>query len=169
MNYCLNTMASFQSGTLRGIVTTDVMARGLDISDVTHVINFEFTEIPEQYIHRIGRTGRADKFGTALSFISPSEADIQVQAELLMNTEIEFLSLPSAVEVSVRLLEFEKDVKKVKMLMKRVKKEGGEAFHEKSTKNKKVNLGGPAKTKPRKTASRNRGVERTRDAKKKKK
>ena len=168
-NYRLNTMASFQAGDLRGIVTTDVMARGLDISDVTHVINFEFTEIPEQYIHRIGRTGRADKTGTALSFIAPQEADILVQAELLMNTEIEFLPLPSEVEIVNRLLEFEKDVKKVKMLMKRVKKEGGEAFHEKSTKNKKVNLGGPAKTKPRKTASRNRGVERTRDAKKKKK
>ncbi|MBC7494126.1 MAG: DEAD/DEAH box helicase, partial [Flavobacterium sp.] len=89
-NYRLNTMASFQAGDLRGIVTTDVMARGLDISDVTHVINFEFTEIPEQYIHRIGRTGRADKTGTALSFIAPQEADILVQAELLMNTEIEF-------------------------------------------------------------------------------
>ena len=167
-NYRLNTMASFQAGELRGIITTDVMARGLDISDVTHVINFEFCEIPEQYIHRIGRTGRADKFGTAISFISPKEADIMVEAELLMNTEIEFLSFPKEVEQENRLLEFEKDVKKVKQLLKRVKKEGGDAFHEKSTKNKKVNLGGPAKTKPRKTASRNRGVERTRDAKKKK-
>ena len=167
-NYRLNTMASFQQGELRGIITTDVMARGLDISDVTHVINFEFTDIPEQYIHRIGRTGRADKSGKAISFISPKEADIQIEAELLMEKEIEFLALPKEVEVSIRLLEFEKDFKKVKMLMKPVKKDGGEAFHEKSTKNKKVNLGGPAKTKPRKTTSRNRGVERTRDAKKKK-
>ena len=64
-NYRLNTMASFQAGEIRGIITTDVMARGLDISDVTHVINFEFTDIPEQYIHRIGRTGRADDVGAA--------------------------------------------------------------------------------------------------------
>jgi ATP-dependent RNA helicase RhlE len=71
--------------------------------------------------------------------------------------------------IAERLLEFEKDRKKVKQLMKKPKFEGGAAFHEKSTKNKKVNLGGPAKTKPRKTESRNRGVERTRDAKKKKK
>lgn len=168
-NYRLNTMASFQAGELRGIITTDVMARGLDISDVTHVINFEFTEVPEQYIHRIGRTGRADKSGTAISFISKSEEDIQVQAEILMEKEIDFLDFPEGVEVEVRLLEFEKDRKKVKQLMKRVKKDGGEAFHEKSDKNKQVNLGGPGKTKPRKTASRNRGVERTRDAKKKKK
>lgn len=167
-NYRLNTMASFQAGELRGIVTTDVMARGLDISDVTHVINFEFTEIPEQYIHRIGRTGRADKSGTAISFISPSEEEIQIEAEVLMEKEIIFLDFPEGVEVAVRLLEFEKDKKKVKQLLKRVKKEGGEAFHEKSKKNQKVNLGGPAKTKPRKTESRNRGIERKRDAKKKK-
>jgi ATP-dependent RNA helicase RhlE len=168
-NYRLNTMASFQAGELRGIITTDVMARGLDISDVTHVINFEFTDIPEQYVHRIGRTGRADKSGTAISFISPSEEEIQIEAEILMEKEIEFLDFPENVEMEVRLLEFEKDRKKVKQLMKRVKKDGGEAFHEKSAKNKQVNLGGPGKTKPRKTASRNRGVERARDAKKKKK
>lgn len=168
-NYRLNTMATFQAGELRGIITTDVMARGLDISDVTHVINFEFTDIPEQYVHRIGRTGRADKSGTAISFISPSEEEIQIEAEILMEKEIEFLDFPEEVEMEVRLLEFEKDRKKVKQLMKRVKKDGGEAFHEKSAKNKQVNLGGPGKTKPRKTASRNRGVERARDAKKKKK
>ncbi len=46
------------------------MARGLDISDISHVINFEIPDIPEQYIHRIGRTGRADKDGIALSFIT---------------------------------------------------------------------------------------------------
>jgi ATP-dependent RNA helicase RhlE len=168
-NYRLNTMAAFQAGELRGIVTTDVMARGLDISDVTHVLNFEFTDIPEQYIHRIGRTGRADKSGVAISFISPKEEEIQLEAEVLMEKEIPFLPIPEGVEIAIRLLEFEKDFKKVKQLLKRVKKEGGEAFHEKSDKNKQVNLGGPAKTKPRKTASRNRGVERKRDAKRKKK
>jgi ATP-dependent RNA helicase RhlE len=168
-NYRLNTMAAFQAGELRGIITTDVMARGLDISDITHVINFEFTEIPEQYIHRIGRTGRADKSGIAISFISPKEEEIQIQAEILMEKEIEFLELPDTVEIAERLLEFEKDRKKVKQLLKKPKIEGGAAFHEKSKKNQKVNLGGPGKTKPRKTESRNRGVERKRDAKRKKK
>lgn len=168
-NYRLNTMAAFQAGELRGIVTTDVMARGLDISDVTHVINFEFTDIPEQYIHRIGRTGRADKSGIAISFISPKEEEIQIEAEILMEKEIQFLDFPEEVELAERLLEFEKDKKKVKQLLKRVKQEGGAAFHEKAKKNQKVNLGGPSKTKPRKTESRNRGVERKRDAKKKKK
>jgi ATP-dependent RNA helicase RhlE len=167
-NYRLNTMASFQAGEIRGIVTTDVMARGLDISDITHVINMEFPEVPEQYVHRIGRTGRADKTGTALSFVSPREEEIQIEAEILMEKEIQFLALPN-IEIEEKILEFEKEKRKMKVLLKRPKKEGGEAFHEKKDKNKKVNLGGPGKRTPRKTESRNRGVEKKRDAKRKKK
>ena len=169
-NYRLNTMKAFQEGVLRGIITTDVMARGLDISDITHVINIEFPEIPEQYIHRIGRTGRADKSGIAISFISPKEEEIQIEAELLMNKEIIFKNLPDSLVISERLLEFEKDKKKqMKFLMKRPKLEGGAAFHEKSEKNKKVNLGGPGKRNPRKTKPTNRAVEKKRAEKRKKK
>ena len=87
-NYRLNTMASFQAGELRGLVTTDIMARGLDISDITHVINLQFTEAPEKYMHRIGRTGRADKTGIAISLVSPSEVESKIEVELLMDTEI---------------------------------------------------------------------------------
>ena len=168
-NYRLNTMASFQAGEIRGIITTDVMARGLDISDITHVINIEFTEVEERYIHRIGRTGRADKTGIAISFVAPHEDDIFIQAEILMEKEIKILEIPAHVEIAARLLEFEKDKKKIKFLLKKVKKEGGEAFHEKSDKNKQVNLGGPGKTKPRKTKPTNRGVEKKRAAKRKNK
>ncbi|ESU25113.1 putative ATP-dependent RNA helicase [Flavobacterium enshiense DK69] len=168
-NYRLNTMATFQAGEIRGIVTTDIMARGLDISDITHVINMQFSEVPEQYIHRIGRTGRADKDGVAISLISPSEEEFQMEAELLMEKELEILPIPEEVTIEEKRLEFEKDKKKVKFLMKKVKLEGGAAFHEKSEKNKKVNLGGPGKTKPRKTAPRNRAVEKKRAQKRKKK
>lgn len=167
-NYRLTTMANFQSGALRGIITTDVMARGLDISDITHVINMEFPELPEQYIHRIGRTGRADKEGIAISFIAPHEEEIHVEAEVLMEKELEILTIPEDVKIEERLLEFEKDRKKTKFLLKRVKLDGGGAFHDKKEKNKKVNLGGPGRTKPRKTEPRNRGVEAKRAAKKKK-
>ncbi len=165
-NYRLNTMASFQQGSLRGIVTTDVMARGLDISNITHVINLEFPEIPEQYIHRIGRTGRADKNGIAISLITPREEEIQIEAEILMEKEIQFLDLPN-IEISEKLLEFEKDKRKIKILLKRPKKEGGEAFHEKKDKNKKVNLGGPGKRSPKKTEPRNRGALKAKAKKKK--
>jgi ATP-dependent RNA helicase RhlE len=168
-NYRLQTMATFQEGVLRGLITTDVMARGLDISNITHVINFEAPEMPEQYIHRIGRTGRADASGIAISFIAPREEDIKIGAELLMNKEITLLNLPTAVEISALLIGPEKEKEKVKFLMKKVKLEGGASFHEKSKKNKKVNLGGPSKTKKKTSSSVNRNILKTRDAKKKKK
>ena len=167
-NYRLQTMASFQNGDLRGLITTDVMARGLDISDITHVFNLQFPEVPEQYIHRIGRTGRADKEGIAISFVAPYEEEKQLAVEELMNQEIEFVPFPEQVTVEEKKLEFEKDKKRFKTIGKKINvEEKGAAFHEKKDKNKKVNLGGPGKTKPRKTAPRNRGVEAKRDAKKK--
>ncbi|MGL2966190.1 DEAD/DEAH box helicase [Flavobacterium sp. XGLA_31] len=169
-NYRLQTMAAFQAGAIRGIVTTDVMARGLDISDISHVINVEFPEIPEQYIHRIGRTGRADKSGVAISLISPREEEIMIEAEVLMEKEIRFAPLPDTVVIAERLLEFEKDKKKqMKFLLKKPKLEGGASFHEKKEKNKKVNLGGPSKTKKKTGTSVNRNILKNRAAKKKKK
>jgi len=169
-NYRLQTMANFQAGNIRGIVTTDVMARGLDISDITHVINVEFPEIPEQYIHRIGRTGRADKSGIAISLISPREEEIMIEAEMLMEKELEFIDMPSDVTIAERLLEFEKDKKKkMKFLLKKPKLEGGASFHEKKEKNKKVNLGGPSKTKKKTGTSVNRNILKNRAAKRKKK
>jgi ATP-dependent RNA helicase RhlE len=169
-NYRLQTMTSFRESEIRGIVTTDVMARGLDISDISHVINVEFPEIPEQYIHRIGRTGRADKSGIAISLISPREEEIMIEAEVLMEKEIEFIEMPEGVEIAERLLEFEKDKKKkMKFLMKKPKLEGGASFHEKIAKNKKVNLGGPSKTKKKTSSSVNRNILKARAAKKKKK
>ena len=168
-NYRLQTMAAFQAGEIRGIVTTDVMARGLDISDISHVINVEFTSIPEQYIHRIGRTGRADKSGIAISLISPHEQEIQIETELLMNKEIQILEMPTSIEVVNRLLEFEKDKKKLKIILKTNKLEGGASFHEKAKKNKKINLGGPSKTKKKTSSSVNRNILKNRAAKKKNK
>jgi len=168
-NYRLLTMASFQEGELRGLITSDVMARGLDISNITHVINFEMAEIPEQYIHRIGRTGRADASGTAISFIAPREEDIKVAAELLMNLEIPIVALPAAIEISTQLIGPEKEKQKVKFLMKKVKLDGQGNTHEKAEKNKKVNLGGPSKTKKKTGTSVNRNILKARAAKKKKK
>ncbi len=169
-NYRLNTMQLFRDSEIRGIVTTDIMARGLDISDITHVINLQFSELPEQYIHRIGRTGRADKEGIAISFIDPKEEEKQFAAEVLMEKELEIVPIPEHIKVEERRLEFEKDHSKLKMSTnKRKVIERGEAFHEKKDKNKKVNLGGPGRRNPRKTAPSNRAVERKRVQKKKRK
>ena len=168
-NYRLNTMELFQNGELRGLVTTDVMARGLDITDITHVFNLQMPEIPEQYIHRIGRTGRADKEGVAVSFISPKEEEMHFDIEALMDYEIPLLDIPSHVVIAEQRLEFEKDKVKMKTNKRKIDTERGEAFHEKKDKNKKVNLGGPGKRTPRKSAPRNRAVERKRNEKRKKK
>jgi ATP-dependent RNA helicase RhlE len=168
-NYRLQTMASFQEGNLRGIITTDIMARGLDISDITHVVNFEMPEFPELYMHRIGRTGRADASGTAISFITPREGDLITEVEILMNHEIEVIEFPEEVEISTKLIEPEKDKQPIKFLLKKPKLDGNGAFHEKSKKNKKVNLGGPSKTKKKVSGSVNRNMLKTRDKKRKEK
>jgi ATP-dependent RNA helicase RhlE len=167
-NYRLNTMAEFQRGGLRGIITTDIMARGLDISDISHVVNFEMPEIPEQYIHRIGRTGRADATGTALSFVTPREEERKIEIELLMNKELAPEPFPEDVVISTLLIGPEKEKEKVKFLLKKAKLDGDGAYHEKTDKNKKINLGGPGKTK-KKTGSVNRALLRSQNAKKKKK
>ncbi|WDF64902.1 DEAD/DEAH box helicase [Flavobacterium sp. KACC 22763] len=168
-NYRLSTMAEFQEGNLRGLITTDVMARGLDISNITHVINFELPEEPELYMHRIGRTGRADATGTAISFVTPREEEFKIATELLMDQELEVADFPEEVEISEKLIEAEKDRLPRKFLMKKPKLEGDGAFHEKSKKNQKVNLGGPSKTKKKTHGSVNRNMLKTRNEKKKKK
>ncbi len=168
-NYRLNTMASFQEGELRGLITTDIMARGLDISDITHVINFEMPEFAELYMHRIGRTGRADANGTAISFISPREEEAKIEAEVLMDMELDIEDFPEEVEISTKLIGPEKDRQPIKMLMKKPKIEGGAAFHDKAKKNQKVNLGGPSKTKKKTHGSVNRNMLKQQAKKKKKK
>lgn len=69
-----NILRQFRTGQIQFLVATDVAARGIDISDITHVINYDIPRTGEDYVHRIGRTGRAGKEGIAISFISASEA-----------------------------------------------------------------------------------------------
>ena len=157
-NYRLSTMAEFQAGNLRGIITTDIMARGLDISNITHVINFEMPELPELYMHRIGRTGRADATGTAISFVSPREEELKFAIEVLMEMEMDYETFPEGVAISDKLIGPEKDRQQFKVLIKTKKIEGDGAFHEKSKKNQKVNLGGPGVTKKKTHGSVNRNM-----------
>lgn len=167
-NYRLNTMAAFQNGELKGIITTDVMARGLDISNISHVINFEMPEQPELYMHRIGRTGRADASGNALSFVTPREVEMKIAIELLMNMELPVTPFPEEVPISEKLIEAEKSRQPIKFLLKKAKLDGDGAFHEKSKKNSKVNLGGPSKTKKKTHGSVNRNMLKNRSKKNKK-
>lgn len=134
----------FDEGIHRLLIATDIIARGLDIPDVTHVINFDIPKEPGAYIHRIGRTGRADKAGIAISFISDAEKPSQAAIESLMNKKIPILKMPKDVEIDETLTKDEMPVTRDKNLAKQKKIEvtGGGAFHEKKEKNKKVQLGG---------------------------
>ncbi len=140
-NFRFRMVNQFHSGEIRVLIATDLVSRGLDISDVSHVVNFDMPDEPETYIHRIGRTGRADKQGEAISFITPRDEDRQAAIEGLMNIEIPIADLPGSLEISDELSEFDKDKVVMKnLLVKLPKREtSGGAFHEKLAKNKKVN------------------------------
>jgi len=140
-NYRIEAYRSFNANTLRVLIATDLVARGLDFDDVTHVINFDLPEIPESYIHRIGRTGRADKKGVALAFITKADAELRKNIEALMECKIATMKMPEEVEISKILTEDElpKVVMKNVLVKVSAKEEAGPAFHEKSDKNKKVN------------------------------
>lgn len=168
-NYRLNAIRAFQESEVKGLITTDVMARGLDISNISHVINFEFPEQPETYIHRIGRTGRAGMGGTSISFCGPKDQNARLDVEILMNREIDVLAIPEDVQISKVLNAWEKEQKFKKEISRAAKKPKGEAFQEKAAKNKKVNLGGPSKTKKKTHGSVNRNLLKTQAQKKKKK
>jgi ATP-dependent RNA helicase RhlE len=133
----------FQSGEYRLLVATDVISRGIDFKDVTHVINFDMPDEASSYIHRIGRTGRADKAGSAVSFVTKKDLKYLEAASKIMNKKIKEEELPKEVEVNEELIADEVPVKRDKNLAKAKKKlVGGGAFHEKKEKNKKEQLGG---------------------------
>ena len=136
-----NTVKAFKSDEIHFLIATDIIARGIDISEVTHVINFDTPEVQENYMHRIGRTGRADKKGISITFVTKKEDELQAAIEELMNYKIPEILLPAEVVVSKVLTEDE--IPKVQMkniLVKLPKKEdSGGALHEKSAKNQKVN------------------------------
>lgn len=92
-------MRHFREGATDILVATDVAARGLDIQDVTHVINYSIPQDPESYIHRIGRTGRAGKSGIAIMFVTPREYKDLRFIEKIAKTKISKAVLPSSREV----------------------------------------------------------------------
>lgn len=140
-NLRLKTVERFGDGTHRALIATDIIARGIDISEVTHVINFDTPEEPTSYIHRIGRTGRADKTGVAISFIKTSEEPLLEAIETLMQMQIPMAHLPEEVEISSELTFEEANPPSNQKLYTKAPslKDSGGAFHEKKAKNMKVN------------------------------
>ena len=88
----------FKSGRQRVLVATDIAARGLDIEMVTHVINYELPNIPESYVHRIGRTARAGESGVAISFCDPEEREFLRDIERVIATKVPVEVVPSSLE-----------------------------------------------------------------------
>ncbi|MGY6649154.1 DEAD/DEAH box helicase [Wenyingzhuangia sp. IMCC45574] len=143
-NYRLRSVENFKDGKHRVLITTDVLSRGMDIPNVTHVINFDFPKEAEAYMHRIGRTGRAEQEGVALSFVTEKDTEIIAEIEGLMDYEIPKYGMPDDVYIDSRLIDDEIEREDITEYNKLGSKEfaPGPAFHEKKEKNKKVNLGG---------------------------
>jgi ATP-dependent RNA helicase RhlE len=143
-NYRLRSIKQFGSGFCRILVATDVMARGLDIESVSHVINFDTPKYPENYMHRIGRTGRAEKEGNSILMTTEAELESLEKIEGLMKMEVPQEELPAEIEISSELIPEEQP--KVFEINNPGKKKDedapGPAFHEKKEKNRKENLGG---------------------------
>lgn len=140
-NYRFQTVQRFHSGECRYLIATDIIARGLDISDVSHVINFDLPDTGEQYIHRIGRTGRSERKGIAISFVSEADKDYQTEIETLMNLKLVMQSPPEELVFNEELISLEKKSEQIPFNPHKIKKTApsGPAFHEKLEKNKKVN------------------------------
>ena len=95
----MKTLKRFKEGSLSYLVATDVAARGIDVDGITHVINYDLTQDVESYVHRIGRCGRANKEGTAYSFITPRENSMLRQIKNVTKGTITKMSVPSVKQI----------------------------------------------------------------------
>jgi len=143
-NYRIRSIENFNKRLTRILITTDIMARGLDLDSISHVINFDTPSFPENYMHRIGRTGRAEQKGISLLLYTNKEKSSKEAIEKLMEIQIPIIELPPDIEISKQLTYDEQP--KHKERYNPLKEVGiGKGFHEKKDKNKKQNLGGSYK------------------------
>jgi ATP-dependent RNA helicase RhlE len=141
-NYRIRSVEQFDSGVNRILLSTDVMARGLDLEKITHVINFDTPTYPENYMHRIGRTGRAEEEGNTILFYTEKETENKEAIEGLMKMKILTNKIPKDVEVSRELIP-EEQPRNVEIHKSHKKKTDEEvSYHQKSEKNSQTNQGG---------------------------
>jgi ATP-dependent RNA helicase RhlE len=100
LNARINGIKSLENGDIRILVATDVVARGIDVSALSHVINFDVPLMYEDYVHRIGRTGRARMQGEAITFVNPAEEYHMQKIEELIHRPVEKVLIPDAVEIT---------------------------------------------------------------------
>jgi ATP-dependent RNA helicase RhlE len=138
-NYRTKSIEKFEKGTSRILIATDVIARGIDIEKVSTVISFDTPFYAENYIHRIGRTGRAEQEGKAILFYSKKELELKQAIESLMNYTIPFNEIPEAVEMSSQLTPEEKNkpLDPDALELRKAKVDTKPAIHKKLAKNSK--------------------------------
>ena len=141
-NYRIRSIQQFDKGVNRILVSTDVMARGLDLNKITHVINFDTPKFSENYMHRIGRTGRAEEKGNSILFYTDKEEESKIAIESLMDYDIPQMDFPLDVNVSEQLLPEERDRIKISKNRSTETVIRDDGFHDKKEKNKKTNKGG---------------------------
>lgn len=135
-------MNAFRRGQFRYLIATDVAARGIDITNITHVINYDIPLEKESYVHRTGRTGRAGKTGKAITFVTPKDNHRLVEIEAYIGFEIPVVKAPSEEAIDVRREDFEQ-----KLLVRTVlKKDKRELLNQQIT---KLNFNGGKKKKLR--------------------
>ena len=133
-------MNAFKEGELRILVTTDVSSRGIDVSEVSHVINFDVPVIYEDYVHRIGRTGRAMITGIAITFVNKAERYHLQKIEKIIRQEIPEKSLPAEVKVHKTPFEENQSMEREIDHQKRLENPDYQgAFHEKKQMTYKTN------------------------------
>ncbi|MFN5416753.1 MAG: DEAD/DEAH box helicase [Flavobacteriia bacterium] len=141
-NLRFNTVTDFKNGNIKFLIATDLISRGIDISEVSHVINLDIPEEPENYIHRTGRTGRAEAEGNAISYLSPFEEKHWADILSYIKMEVPTVKLDENFPVSTTLIaeELPRDDMKIIALKLPKRENVGASFHEKKEKNKKVNV-----------------------------
>jgi len=130
-------MNEFKEGHLRVLVSTDVTARGIDVSKVSHVINFDVPQLYEDYVHRIGRTGRAFEEGKALTFVNKAELYHIEKIEELIREKIPLKEIPAGVVIEKTPYEEGQDLgREIDRQKRKEDPEFQGAFHEKKDANK---------------------------------
>lgn len=140
-NTRINAINAFKNEDVRILVATDVAARGIDVSNVSHVINFDVPIIYEDYVHRIGRTGRALNLGAAITFCNPAEAYFVYKIEALIKQKISVENIPTTVYIEETPYEEKQTIaREIDNQKKRENPEFKGAFHEKKLSNQKSNV-----------------------------
>ncbi|MCU0418626.1 MAG: DEAD/DEAH box helicase [Cyclobacteriaceae bacterium] len=134
-NSRINAMNEFREGQLRVLVSTDVSARGIDVVQVSHVINFDVPVMYDDYVHRIGRTGRAFETGTAITMVTPAEVYHLKKIEDLIRQKLPLKKLPAAVAVAETLADEQQEMaREIDRQRQREDPDYQGAFHERKRK-----------------------------------